>query len=79
MNFDPAIDTMRTAVRTFDSGDTRETLHAVQAAQDALDAVKAVLLADLSAWSVSRVSPESNVRTAVLIVSIAGSKFMLLV
>jgi hypothetical protein len=49
MNFDPAIDTMRAAVRTFDSGDTRETLHAVQAAQDALDALKAVLLADLSA------------------------------
>jgi hypothetical protein len=47
MNFEPAIDTMRTAVRTFDTGDTRERLHAVQAVQDALDAVKAVLLADL--------------------------------
>ena len=49
MNFDPAIDTMRTAMRTFDTGDTRQALHAVQAVQDAMDAVKAVLLADLVA------------------------------
>jgi len=49
MNFDPVIDTMRTAAHAFDTGDTRQRLHAVQAVQDALDAVKAVLLADLSA------------------------------